>query len=54
VEKWPARSPDMNPIEEVWDLLERRIEKHSISTLAELKRRIAEEWIALSKNRKIF
>ncbi|UYV75993.1 hypothetical protein LAZ67_13002054 [Cordylochernes scorpioides] len=43
---WPARSPDLNPIEHVWDALGRRIgARHpSPRTLAELRTALLEEW----------
>ncbi|UYV73074.1 hypothetical protein LAZ67_10001746, partial [Cordylochernes scorpioides] len=43
---WPARSPDLNPIEHVWDALGRRIgARHSSPrTLVELRTALLEEW----------
>ncbi|UYV74198.1 hypothetical protein LAZ67_11002402 [Cordylochernes scorpioides] len=43
---WPARSPDLNPIEHVWDTLGRRIgARHpSLRTLVELRTALLEEW----------
>ncbi|UYV69724.1 hypothetical protein LAZ67_7000471 [Cordylochernes scorpioides] len=43
---WPAKSPDLNPIEHVWDALGRRIgARHpSPRTLVELKTALLEEW----------
>ncbi|UYV76586.1 K02A2.6-like, partial [Cordylochernes scorpioides] len=43
---WPARSPDLNPIEHVWDALGRRIgARHpSPKTLVELRTALLEEW----------
>ncbi|UYV63136.1 hypothetical protein LAZ67_2003261 [Cordylochernes scorpioides] len=43
---WPARSPDLNPIEHVWDALGRRIgARHpSLRTLVELRTALLEEW----------
>ncbi|GFT36362.1 transposable element Tcb2 transposase [Trichonephila clavipes] len=38
---WPACSPDMNPIEHVWDALGRRV---APQTLQELERTLLEEW----------
>lgn len=42
--KWPAQSPDLNPIEHLWDHLERVIRKHKISSKNELKDRLKEAW----------
>ncbi|OCK87777.1 uncharacterized protein K441DRAFT_592595 [Cenococcum geophilum 1.58] len=44
---WPANSPDLNPIENVWRLLKRRVAKRCPHTLKELKQCVEEEWAAL-------
>ncbi|GFT96719.1 transposable element Tc1 transposase [Trichonephila clavipes] len=43
---WPAYSPDLNPIEHVWDMLGRRIAAHqpSPTCLPELRRALLDEW----------
>ncbi|GFS77098.1 transposable element Tcb2 transposase [Trichonephila clavipes] len=44
--EWPACSPDMNPIEHVWDALGRRVggRRPPPQTLQELERALLEEW----------
>ncbi|GFX07747.1 transposable element Tcb2 transposase [Trichonephila clavipes] len=44
--EWPAYSPDMNPIEHVWDALEKRVagRQPPAQTLQELERALLEEW----------
>lgn len=44
--EWPARSPDLNPIEHAWDELGRRVRnrRHQPSTLAQLRQALVEEW----------
>ncbi|GBN82805.1 hypothetical protein AVEN_120496-1 [Araneus ventricosus] len=46
---WPARSPDLNPIEHVWDMLGRRIAGHNVlpGTLHELQQDLLHEWALL-------
>ncbi|GFT77466.1 transposable element Tcb2 transposase [Trichonephila clavipes] len=44
--EWPVSSPDMNPIEHVWDALGRRVagRQPSPQTLQELERAFLEDW----------
>ncbi|CAH2107302.1 unnamed protein product [Euphydryas editha] len=43
---WPARSPDLNPIEHVWDVLKRRVRsvQPAPQTIRELKNVFTAEW----------
>ena len=45
---WPARSPDLNPIKNVWGLLKMKVAEHRVSSVKGLKRAIRQEWNALS------
>ncbi|GFU69783.1 transposable element Tc3 transposase [Trichonephila clavipes] len=47
---WPANSPDLNPIQHVWDMLGRQISAlpHPPSSITELKRDLKEAWNLLS------
>lgn len=40
----PPQSPDLNPIENLWNELDVRIRKHPISSKAQLKERLVIEW----------
>ncbi|GFW26197.1 transposable element Tc1 transposase [Trichonephila clavipes] len=44
----PLESPDQNPIEHPWDLLERRIRQHNISSKYMLKSILKDEWERIS------
>ncbi|GFV36758.1 transposable element Tcb2 transposase [Trichonephila clavipes] len=48
---WPARSPDLNPIEHVWDFLGRRLAARTILpvTIRELRLALQDEWAAMSQ-----
>ena len=49
---WPARSPDLNPIEHLWDALRRRVtsRQHPPITLQDLRVALQEEWALIPQN----
>lgn len=49
---WPSRSPDLNPIEHVWDMLGRKVRSRvpSPRTLDELRNVLLEEWEAIPQH----
>ncbi|GFX00274.1 transposable element Tcb2 transposase [Trichonephila clavipes] len=46
---WAARSPDLNPIEHVWDFLDRRLAARTLPpvTIRELRLALQDEWAAM-------
>ena len=41
---WPSYSPDFNPIENLWDELERRVKKHQPKNITQLELLLIQEW----------
>ena len=44
VMEWPSMSPDLNPIEHLWGVLKRKVERHHVSNIHQLRDVIMEEW----------
>ena len=44
---WPAKSPDLNPIEFVWSILDKKLITTPIYNKATLRKRLVEEWKSL-------
>ncbi len=44
VMEWLSMSPDLNPIEHMWGILKRMVEKHHVSNIQQLSDVIMEEW----------
>lgn len=51
--EWPAVSPDLNPIEDLWGMLSAAVYKNGqqFDTLKELKRALQEEWQKIPENK---
>uniref|UniRef100_A0AAZ3PVB6 Tc1-like transposase DDE domain-containing protein n=1 Tax=Oncorhynchus tshawytscha TaxID=74940 RepID=A0AAZ3PVB6_ONCTS len=46
---WPAKSPDLNPIEHIWDLSDRRVRAIPPRNVQELQGALVEEWGNISQ-----
>lgn len=45
----PPQSPDLNPIEHLWEHIDRKVrQEHKVRTKADLKKAIAQEWATIS------
>lgn len=49
VMKWPPQSPDLNPIENVWNIIKQRLSKYNPNNLDELFLFIDKEWGNIDK-----
>lgn len=44
---WPSNSPDLNPIENLWNIVKNNVEKRRPQNINELKQMMVEEWNAI-------
>lgn len=47
---WPSQSPDLNPIENLWELLDREVKRKHPSNKRELEEILRSEWEKISIN----
>jgi hypothetical protein len=45
---WPAKSPDLNPIEHIWSLIDQRISGIRFDSLAQLEQELLNQWNAVT------
>ena len=44
---WPSNSPDLNPIENMWQIMKKNVEKRMPQNTDELSRFLVEKWEAI-------
>ena len=42
--EWPAKSPDLNPIEMLWSILDKKLAAKPMYSIVELRQRLEEKW----------
>ena len=49
---WPSKSPDLNPIEHLWDQLDKRVRQRQPphQTLDQLRQMLQQEWRTIPRN----
>lgn len=47
VMKWPPQSPDLNPIENLWSELGKRVRIHKTNSKKELEAKLHDEWLKI-------
>jgi DDE superfamily endonuclease len=47
---WPAQSPDLNPMENLWAVLKQAVQKQGPKNLEQLRNCILQEWKKIDKN----
>ena len=47
---WPGNSPDLNPIENLWSMLKRQVDKQKPTNVDKLQALIMQEWAAISQD----
>ncbi|CAF1611181.1 unnamed protein product [Rotaria magnacalcarata] len=48
--EWPVKSPDLNPIEMLWSILDKKLAAKPIYSIMELRQRLEEEWNGISQS----
>jgi len=41
---WPSNSPDLNPIENLWSIVKKNVEKKMLQNISDLRHFMIEEW----------
>lgn len=48
--KWPSQSPDLNPIENLWETVDRKLRTRTYSNKDDLLAGLQEQWVNLDMN----